>query len=114
MPESPPPTPGSDGSPARRRWAAALALPLVRVGRWFSHLPRAIRVGFVLVLLGGLGAGIAYSQSYLKKRTQEREVAAGWQDFADAASRGDFPDMDAALDRVLAADPDNPLATGRK
>jgi predicted Zn-dependent protease len=68
----------------------------------------------VLVLVVGLGAGIAYSQSYLKKRATEREVAAGWREYDDAAARSDFPGMGAALDRVLAANPRDPLAVGRK
>jgi predicted Zn-dependent protease len=99
---------------ARRRFLALLAVPFLRVGRWFSHAPRAIQIGVVLVAVGALAGGTYYGQSYLAKRAREREVAAGWREFEEAGRSADVPAMHTALDRVLAASPHDATATARK
>jgi Flp pilus assembly protein TadD len=111
MPDTTIPNPAT---PDRRRWFAALALPLRRAGRRFSRAPRSIRLGLVLVVVVGIAAGAYYSQVYLKSRAREREVAARWRDFDEAAASTDLPAMSAALDRLLAASPADPAATRRK
>jgi predicted Zn-dependent protease len=103
-------------APTRGRFARLrpLAAPFLWVGRWFYHAPRLVQVGLILVLLGGLATGGYFARGYLKKRTGEREAAAGWAAFEDAARKTDVDAMKAALDRVLAARPDEPTAARRR
>jgi tetratricopeptide (TPR) repeat protein len=97
-----------------RRWARAAAVPFTRFGRWFVHQPRAVQVTLVAVVLGGLAVGGYYATVYVQRRTVEREAAAGWRAFDEAARKTDLDGMKAALDRVLAAAPDDPLARRRR
>ena len=103
-------------NPARGRFARLrpLAVPFVRAGRWFYHAPRLVQVGAVVVLLGGIAVGGYFGRGYLKDRTADRDVAAGWAAFEDAARKTDPAAMTAALDRVLAARPGDPTATRRR
>src|SRR5262245_26180762 len=101
-------------SRARRRRFAFLAVPFRRVGRWFSHAPRAMQIGVVLTVVGALAGGTYYATSHLAERAREREVAAAWRAFEQASRTTDVPAMHAALDRVLAASPDDVTATARK
>lgn len=89
--------------PARRR--PALARAAARLLGRFARAPRAIRYGAVLVLAAGLAAGGHYGRAYSLAREREREVAAAWRSFDDAADRADVAAMDAALVRVLALVP---------
>jgi predicted Zn-dependent protease len=102
--------------PTRARFARLrlLGVPFVRVGRWFYHAPRLVQIGIIVVLLGGLAAGGYFGLKYLKKRTSQREVAAAWGEFDDAARKNNLDAMKAALDRVLAARPGEPTATRRR
>ena len=87
-----------------------LVSPLRQLGRWFVHQPRALRFGLGFVLLLGLAVGGVYGRFYLTNRTATLEVAAGWRDFEDAARKTDLEAMQTALDRVIAAKPDEPNA----
>ena len=85
-----------------------------RAGRWFYYLPRAVQLGLAVVVVLGLLAGGYYVRTFEKDRQRQQEVAAGWRDFDTAGRRSDLAAMDAALDRVLAARPGDPIATRRK
>src|SRR5437763_6184713 len=98
----------------RFRRLRPLAAPFLRVWRWFYYAPRTVQVGLVLVLTVGLGVGAYFGNSYLKRRTAEREVSGGWRQFEDAARKVDVEGMNAGLDRVLAARPGDPVAERRK
>ena len=101
-------------APRSRRPAAWIVAPFRRASRWFSHAPRAIQLGMVVVLAGGLAAGTYYGKSYARARATEREVSAAWHAFDEAARTADVLAMNAALDRVLAASPGDPSAAARR
>jgi tetratricopeptide (TPR) repeat protein len=84
------------------------------VWQWFAHQPRAVQIGLVVVVLAALGAGGYYGQSVLKKRARAKAVGAGWNEYNNAARKADLDGIRAALDRVLAADPNDPTATRYK
>ena len=100
-------------SPARRgpilvlRWLFA---PFRRAWRWFAHQPRAIQFGLILVLVAALAVGGYYGQSYMKKRSTAKEIAAAWGEYNAAASKVDLDGIRAALDHVLAIDPNEETA----
>jgi hypothetical protein len=98
----------------RPRWAAALAAPLRRAGRWFYYAPRGVQVGLALTLAAALVGGAYYGGTQVKGRVAEWEAAAAWREF-DVATRDADPDrMRAALDRVLTVRPGDPLAARRR
>ncbi len=104
-------TPVPSASSRRLRWLAA---PFRRVGRWFSHQPRAVQIGLVAVVVAGLAAGVYYGNSYRQKRGTAREVAAAWGEYGNAANKFNLDGIRAALDHVLAIDPNEPTATRYK
>lgn len=121
MPQPMPTNPGTNppGPPALppKPWfgrLAVVAVPFRRLGRWYAYQPRVIQVGLVVVMAVGLVAGSLYTFRYLRKRNTAAEVSAGWQDYRLAAERGDTEAIRAALDRVLAARPDDDRATRYK
>ncbi|HSQ56966.1 MAG TPA: hypothetical protein VLM40_14595, partial [Gemmata sp.] len=67
-----------------------------------------------MVLLSGSAAGGYYARTVLVKRETARDTAAAWSDVQEAHRKIDLPAMQAALDRVLAANPDDPAATRYK
>jgi Flp pilus assembly protein TadD len=101
-----------DPAPGLRLFRRA-AVPFRRAWQWFRYLPRVIQAGLALVLVGGLAGGGYYLTTVLQRRATHKEAMSGWADYDTAARKTDLPGMKAGLDRVLAAQPGNPLATRR-
>ena len=99
------PSPALPTRGSQPRWAA-------RTG--FAYAPRAVRVGIVVIVVLGLTAAGYYSRIYSQTRARERDEAAAWRSFDEAAATADFATMDAALDRLLTLRPGDLAATARK
>ncbi len=97
--------------PTPRRFAAwrFVFAPFRRLYRWYSHQPRALRLGLAITLLAAAISGGVYARYHLKKRADVQAVASAWRDFDTAARQADIPAMHTALDRVAAANPSDPL-----
>ena len=102
-------TPAPDAG--HSRWLAA---PFVWARIRLYYAPRPVQAALLLVLAGGLATAAYSGDAYRQRREAEREVAAGWRAFEDAAERADLEAMTAALDRVLAVRPGDPTAGRRK
>jgi len=112
----PPTTPGnSEMNPPRTaeprpsgfRW---LGTPVRHVWKWFRFQPRALQIGLCLVLSAAMVTGGTYVWYHLNKRAQGAEVAAGHQEYRSALANGDLEAMQAALDRILAVNPNDVAA----
>ena len=88
--------------------------PVHHAGLWLRGAPRWLQAAIVLVLLGVAGVGGYYLLHKRAESRTQRAVAEGWKHFDEAARTGDEPGMRTALDEVLAAAPENPLAARRK
>ena len=94
--------PGPVRSVARNLWAT------------FRYAPLVVKVMLVVIFVGG-SAAVAYRFTVQKVRNarQQRQVGE-WRGFEEGVKAGDEAKMLAALDRVLALVPADPIALGRK
>ncbi len=73
--------------------------------RWFRGAPRWLQAVLLLVALGAGGSGGYYAFHTRMETLKHRKVGGAWQRFEQALRAGREPEMRAALDDVLAADP---------
>jgi hypothetical protein len=95
---------------ARPNRVRFLTVPFVRLYSWYVHQPRLIRIGLAAVSLAGILALGVYAQSHRKKRAAAEAVAAAWREVEEAVRQADRAAARQALDRVLAANPEDPTA----
>ncbi len=114
MPQATPAEQGVDNPNPVARWLRRLAAPFRRVGRWFAHQPRTVRIGLIVVVLAGLAAGAFFVWSHLKRGAAAHELATAWGEFQQATKKTDFDAAQAALDHVLAVRHDDPTAVRYK
>jgi len=105
------------GPAAPRVALRVLTWPLRLAGHavgWARGAPRWLQgVLAVGVLVGGGGGGALAVQRWATGRAH-RATLEGWTKFNEAARTSDAAAMEAALDEVLAANPTEPTALGRK
>jgi tetratricopeptide (TPR) repeat protein len=73
--------------------------------RWFRGAPRWLQAILLLVALGAVGGGGYYAFHTRMEVLKQRKVGDAWKQFEQALREGRDPEMRAALDAVLAADP---------
>ncbi|MCE9568204.1 MAG: tetratricopeptide repeat protein [Planctomycetes bacterium] len=100
----------SSGTPpsSRHRRLRWVSVQFHRFRQWFTHQPRVVRNGLVVVTALGLIASAVYTQIYLKRRATTQATVTAWKAYQEAAEKTDLDGMQAALNAVSAVTPGDP------
>lgn len=80
---------------------------------WFLAAPWLVKLILMLIVVGGLVSAGIYFVHTRSQGARLQAVREGWKEFDQAVRAGNEDGMQTALQRVLAADPGDPLAARR-